>query len=101
MDEKARPAKSIQAAWFDHVVDGPGEIPLLSIHGVKASLDEAFFPPDYDSFPFGSYFTPGIPSSLQRLNRMLLEPVLLCPKEPKEIPTFPFRLIGLSRIFMP
>ena len=42
----------------DHLVAGPGEIPLLSLVGVRPSGD-LHHSPDYDSFPVREYLAPG------------------------------------------
>ncbi len=43
----------------DHLVAGPGEVPLLSIMGVGADRD-IHYRPSYDSFPLKDYFAPGL-----------------------------------------
>lgn len=42
----------------DHLVDGPGETPLLSLTGGSESGDISYMP-DYDSLPLKDYFAPG------------------------------------------
>ncbi len=42
----------------DHLVAGPGEVPLLSLTGVTQSGD-IHYRPDYDSLPMRGYFAPG------------------------------------------
>ena len=42
----------------DHLVSGPGEIPLLSLMGAKPSGD-MHYSPHYDSLPLKRYFAPG------------------------------------------
>ena len=42
----------------DHLVAGPGEVPLLSLMGVGTEGD-IHYRPNYDCFPFKDYFAPG------------------------------------------
>ncbi|MDI7259970.1 MAG: radical SAM protein [Thermodesulfobacteriota bacterium] len=42
----------------DHLVAGPGEVPLLSLMGVREAGDIPYAP-SYDSFPLKDYFAPG------------------------------------------
>jgi radical SAM superfamily enzyme YgiQ (UPF0313 family) len=42
----------------DHLVDGPGEAPLLSLMGVMQSGDNQYTP-NHDSLPIRDYFAPG------------------------------------------
>lgn len=42
----------------DHLVAGPGEIPLLSLMGIRTGRDN-HYRPNYDGFPFKHYFAPG------------------------------------------
>lgn len=42
----------------DHLVAGPGEVPLLSLMGVSEAGDIPYAP-SYDSFPLKDYFAPG------------------------------------------
>ncbi|MEN6317387.1 MAG: radical SAM protein [Syntrophaceae bacterium] len=41
----------------DHIVAGPGELPLLSLY--KISHQEEYNIPDYESLPMADYFAPG------------------------------------------
>lgn len=51
----------------DHLVDGPGEVPLLRLMG-KKKIETILYPPVYDSFPLQDYFAPGfiLPYSASR-----------------------------------
>lgn len=42
----------------DDLVDGPGEVPLLRLMGIK-KIENIIYPPVYDSFPLKDYFAPG------------------------------------------
>jgi len=42
----------------DHLVAGPGEVPLLLLMGVREARDIPYAP-SYDSFPLKDYFAPG------------------------------------------
>ncbi|MCX8022438.1 MAG: radical SAM protein [Syntrophorhabdaceae bacterium] len=42
---------------IDHMVPGPGEIPLLNMVGVKP--ERAFYTPSFNNFPWDSYLSPG------------------------------------------
>lgn len=48
----------------DHLVAGPGEEPLLSFLGAERESGlagkDGHYVPDYDSFPLGEYFAPGV-----------------------------------------
>ena len=46
------------SGWVDEVIAGPGEAPLLALHGVSAPISKAFTP-CYDEFPWGDYLSPG------------------------------------------
>ena len=43
----------------DHLVAGPGEIPLLSLINGPDSIGNHHYKPDYDSLPMKDYFAPG------------------------------------------
>jgi Radical SAM superfamily len=43
----------------DDLIAGPGEVPLLSMKGVKGALSGKHYTPNYDPFPLKSYLAPG------------------------------------------
>jgi hypothetical protein len=43
----------------DHLISGPGELPLLKFLGVKTDTDR-HITPDYSSLPLGEYLSPGL-----------------------------------------
>jgi hypothetical protein len=43
----------------DDLIAGPGEVPLLSMKGVKGPLSGKHHTPNYDLFPLKSYLAPG------------------------------------------
>lgn len=50
--------KSPFGGLVDHLIAGPGEIPLLSLTGIREPRTLSSMP-DYDPFPFKDYFAPG------------------------------------------
>lgn len=44
---------------IDHIITGPGEMPLLELMGVQGTA-KAHFPPRYETLPMGDYISPGV-----------------------------------------
>jgi hypothetical protein len=44
---------------IDHLIEGPGELPLLELFGVEAA-PERHVTPDYSALPLGKYLSPGL-----------------------------------------
>lgn len=42
----------------DHIIAGPGEGPLLDLHGITNK--HKYYQPDYESLPLPGYFSPGV-----------------------------------------
>jgi len=72
----------------DHLVAGPGEVPLLSLLGVKEGRGEHFVP-DYGSMPHDKYLSPGFILPYSASSGCYWNKCSFCPETAEENPYHP------------
>jgi len=68
----------------DHIVDGPGEVPLLKLFGKKP--DSSHYPPDYDGLPHDKYLSPGFVLPYAASSGCYWNKCLFCPEKAEDNP---------------
>jgi len=72
----------------DHLVAGPGEVPLLSLMGVRPS-GGIHYSPHYDTLPVGEYFAPGRILPYSSSNGCYWNKCSFCPERAEGNPYIP------------
>jgi len=71
----------------DHLISGPGERPLLELHGITDMHEH--YPPDYESLPLADYLSPGVILPYSASSGCYWNKCSFCPETAEDNPYVP------------